>query len=94
MSATHKEIIEQVNAAFAEGSAEGFLSFCAEDVTWTMVGNNSPSLPSCSIGYGREPGGPLHGQHYRPNASILYSRSLNFWTLPLEVMGYSFTNRT
>ncbi len=30
-----------MNAAFAEGSTEGFLSFCAEDVQWTMVGDKT-----------------------------------------------------
>ncbi len=38
MSSKNKEVIEKVNAAFAEGNSEGFLSFCAEDVEWTMVG--------------------------------------------------------
>ncbi len=38
MSAKNKEIVEKVNAAFAEGNIEKFLSFCAEDVEWTMVG--------------------------------------------------------
>ncbi len=41
MSEKNKEIIEKVNAAFAEGSTEGFLSFCAEDVEWTMVGDKT-----------------------------------------------------
>jgi len=41
MSQKHKEIIEKVNAAFAKGSTEGFLSFCAEDVEWTMVGDKT-----------------------------------------------------
>lgn len=41
MSEKNKEIIEKVNAAFAEGSIEGFLSFCAEDVEWTMVGDKT-----------------------------------------------------
>ncbi len=41
MSEKNKEIIEKVNAAFAEGSTEGFLSFCAEDVQWTMVGDKT-----------------------------------------------------
>lgn len=41
MSEQNKEIIDQVNAAFAAGSTEGFLSFCAEDVEWTMVGDKS-----------------------------------------------------
>ena len=41
MSAKNKEIIEKVNASFAEGDVEGFLSHCAEDVVWTMVGNKT-----------------------------------------------------
>src|SRR4029453_3086923 len=41
MSATNKAIVAKVNAAFAEGSTEGFLSFCAEDVAWTMVGDTT-----------------------------------------------------
>lgn len=41
MSGNNKEIIEKVNAAFAEGSTEGFLSFCADDVEWTMVGDKT-----------------------------------------------------
>lgn len=41
MSAKNKEIVEKVNASFAEGGVEGFLSFCADDVVWTMVGDKS-----------------------------------------------------
>lgn len=41
MSEKNKEVIEKVNAAFAAGSNEGFLSFCAEDVEWRMVGHLS-----------------------------------------------------
>ena len=41
MSAKNKEIVEKVNASFAEGGVEGFLSHCADDVVWTMVGNQS-----------------------------------------------------
>ena len=41
MSAKNKEIVEKVNASFAEGSVEGFLSNCAHDVVWTMVGNKT-----------------------------------------------------
>jgi uncharacterized protein len=41
MSAKNKEIVEKVNASFAEGGVEGFLSFCADDVVWTMVGNKT-----------------------------------------------------
>lgn len=37
----NKEIVEQVNASFAEGNVEGFLSHCADDVVWTMVGNKT-----------------------------------------------------
>jgi hypothetical protein len=32
MSVNQKAIVAKVNAAFAEGSTEGFLAFCAEDV--------------------------------------------------------------
>jgi uncharacterized protein len=41
MSAQNKEVVEKVNAAFAQNSVEGFLSFCADDVTWTMVGDKT-----------------------------------------------------
>jgi uncharacterized protein len=41
MSTKNKEIVEKVNATFAEGGIEGFLSFCADDVVWTMVGSKS-----------------------------------------------------
>ena len=41
MSATNKEIVEQVNASFAEGGVEGFLSHCADDVVWTIVGSKT-----------------------------------------------------
>jgi len=39
--ATNKAIVEKVNAAFAENSVEGFLSFCADDIEWTMVGDRT-----------------------------------------------------
>jgi uncharacterized protein len=38
MSAQNKAIVEKVNAAFAANNTEGFLSHCARDVVWTMVG--------------------------------------------------------
>jgi ketosteroid isomerase-like protein len=38
MSSKNKQIVDQVNAAFAQNSVEGFLSCCTEDVVWTMVG--------------------------------------------------------
>jgi ketosteroid isomerase-like protein len=41
MSQKNKEIVEKVNAAFAENNPEVFLSNCADDVTWTMVGEKT-----------------------------------------------------
>ena len=41
MSAKNKEIVEKVNASFAEGGVEGFLSHCADDVVWTIVGDKT-----------------------------------------------------
>ena len=41
MSAKNKEIVEKVNASFAEGGIEGFLSHCADEAVWTMVGNKT-----------------------------------------------------
>lgn len=37
----NKEIVDKVNASFAEGGVEEFLSFCADEVLWTMVGNKA-----------------------------------------------------
>jgi len=41
MTVKNKAIVEQVNAAFADNDVEGFLSFCADDVEWTMVGDTT-----------------------------------------------------
>jgi uncharacterized protein len=41
MSVKNKDTVERVNAAFAENSVEGFLSCCADDVEWTMVGDKA-----------------------------------------------------
>lgn len=41
MSAKNKEIFTKADAAFAEGSIERFLSFCTDDVVWTMVGDRT-----------------------------------------------------
>jgi uncharacterized protein len=41
MSVKNKEIVDKVNAAFAAGKFEDFLSFCADDVEWTIVGDRS-----------------------------------------------------
>lgn len=39
MSSRNKEVVDQVNAAFAQNNVEAFLSCCTEDVAWTMVGD-------------------------------------------------------
>lgn len=41
MSENNKEIVGKVNAAFLEGNFEEFLTFCADDVQWTIVGDRS-----------------------------------------------------
>ena len=41
MSDKNKAILEEANVAIAEGSNEGFLSFCADDMEWTFVGDKT-----------------------------------------------------
>lgn len=41
MSETNKAILEQANAAVAQGDFEGFLSHCTEDVEWIFVGEQT-----------------------------------------------------
>ena len=41
MSAQNKETVAKVNAAFAENNVEGFLSCCADDVKWSMIGDRT-----------------------------------------------------
>lgn len=41
MVANTKEIVDKVNAAFAVNNMEVFLSFCADDVEWAMVGDET-----------------------------------------------------
>jgi ketosteroid isomerase-like protein len=41
MSAKNKETVNKVNESFAEGSIEGFLSLCTDDLVWTMIGKKS-----------------------------------------------------
>ncbi|GAB1537514.1 hypothetical protein NUACC21_01590 [Scytonema sp. NUACC21] len=41
MSDKNKAILEEANAAIAEGNNEGFLSFCADDTQWTFVGDKT-----------------------------------------------------
>jgi uncharacterized protein len=59
MSTKNKQIVEKVNAAFAEGSTEGFLSFCADDVVWTIVGNRTvkgkDAIREWATSWGSEP---------------------------------------
>lgn len=37
----NKAVLQQANAAISSGDHEGFLAFCAEDITWTTVGEDS-----------------------------------------------------
>ena len=37
----NKEILEKANLAVANGDNEGFLAFCAEDVKWIFVGDQT-----------------------------------------------------
>src|SRR5262245_66640416 len=39
--ANNKAIVEKVNAAFAQNNLDGFLTHCADDVVFTMVGDTS-----------------------------------------------------
>ena len=41
MSEDNKATLERANAAIVEGDTEGFLSFCADDITWTTVGDQT-----------------------------------------------------
>jgi uncharacterized protein len=41
MSERNKAILEEGNAAIAEGNNEGLLSFCADDTEWTFVGDKT-----------------------------------------------------
>jgi len=37
----NKETLKKANAAISQGDNEGFLSFCADDLAWTMVGDTT-----------------------------------------------------
>lgn len=41
MLENNKAILEAANAAITEGNNEGFLSFCANDIEWTFVGDKT-----------------------------------------------------
>ena len=39
--ANPKDIVQRINEAFAENNLEKVLSFCTDDLTWTMVGDTT-----------------------------------------------------
>ena len=41
MAVNRKGIVEQINQSFAENNFEKVLSFCTDDITWTMVGDTT-----------------------------------------------------
>lgn len=41
MAFNPKEIVERINKGFAENNLEKVLSFCTDDLTWTMVGDTT-----------------------------------------------------
>jgi uncharacterized protein (TIGR02246 family) len=41
VSKSHKEILEQANAAIVKGDFEGFLDLCTEDTEWTFEGDRT-----------------------------------------------------
>jgi ketosteroid isomerase-like protein len=43
MSNNHKEIVRKVNEAFTTNNYEAFLDLCADDIAWTIVGDQTIS---------------------------------------------------
>src|SRR5262245_22684573 len=41
MATKNTEIVNKVNDAFADNNVEGFLAQCANDIEWTMVGDQT-----------------------------------------------------
>ena len=41
MSVNRKETVQRINEAFAENDLEKVLSFCTDDLVWTMVGDTT-----------------------------------------------------
>ena len=41
MDANRKDIVRRINEGFADNNLEQVLSFCTEDLTWTMVGDTT-----------------------------------------------------
>lgn len=43
MSQSNKRVLQEANAAIAQGNIEGFLKFCTADTRWTFVGDRTIS---------------------------------------------------
>ena len=43
MSNKYKEIVEKVNDAFSSGNTGAFIDLCADDIQWTIVGDQTVS---------------------------------------------------
>jgi ketosteroid isomerase-like protein len=43
MSVEYKKIVEKVNDAFSTGNTGAFLDLCADDIQWTIVGDQTVS---------------------------------------------------
>lgn len=43
MSNKYREIVEKVNEAFTTGNTGAFIDLCAEDIEWTIVGDQTVS---------------------------------------------------
>jgi len=41
MAANRREIVQRINEGFAENNLEKVLSFCTDDLVWTMVGDTT-----------------------------------------------------
>jgi ketosteroid isomerase-like protein len=41
MAANRKEIVQRINEGFAENNLEKVLSYCTDDLAWTMVGDTT-----------------------------------------------------
>ena len=41
MAANRREIVQRINEGFAENNLEKVLSFCIDDLVWTMVGDTT-----------------------------------------------------
>ena len=41
MAINRKEVVQRINEGFAENNLEKVLSFCTDDLTWTMVGDTT-----------------------------------------------------